>query len=149
MSTETHNEKPYPHEVGRQSGGISAYSVEARYMYTDTLTVGSQVFDTRWRTVHFSESALVGVPRCGSHDWAIMATNLCSYQAAQALRWWFHADLAKDFRGSCLETRIVKHKINYSLDYSAESAHELITGDDRSNIMPDWGKKPEPATTPD
>src|SRR5690606_9220355 len=104
---------------------------------------GSQLFDQRWKRVKFDTIPLpVGVPSgppslSGLRD----KLGLYSYQAAQALRWWFHANAAASWNDLCLETRLVKHRVKYSYECEAISAHAVIGGDDRSNVMPDWGKK--------
>ena len=122
------------------NGTMEGYSVEARSVYTSPQNINGQLFDERWATVKFNNNSLIGVPEGPS--WSIHWLRLCglySYPAAQALRWWFHANSEHQL---CLETRIIKHKINYSYQSSRISEHAIITGEDRSSMMPDWNQKP-------
>lgn len=126
------------------SGSYHGYSVEARYNYTSPVAVGDMVFDNRWRAVSFSSSSSFGVPAGAKWDMPeYQRTGTMSYQAAQAMRWWLHAEVESSTRGGglCLETRIVKHKITYSYSCERVSEHDTISGDDRSNCVPDWGAK--------
>ena len=51
--------------------------------------------------------------------------GLLTYSAAQALRWWTHAAAHLDFKIS-LETRLVKHQIEYDFKVTALNAIEEI-----------------------
>ena len=126
------------------SGSRQAYRVEARYSYFEPMTFGDRVFDKEWREITFPESAMGGVPPGARWDLPELMSFRCySYQAAQALRWWFHAELeAHKFGGGlCMETRIVKYEITYTRECKRVSEHAFISGEDRSNCIPDWGKK--------
>jgi hypothetical protein len=121
------------------SGKLKAYSVEARSVYTEPQFFDGKIFDERWREIHFAQSITCGVPR--GPAWSILwlqACGLYSYAAAQALRWWFHANSEHLL---CLETRIVEHDITYSYDSQRLSEHGVIKGEDRSSIMPNWSDK--------
>ena len=127
------------------NGTFDAYSVEARYDYPEPIKVGEQTFTKEWKRVHFNEAA-VGVPigpRSNIH--VLSLVGLTGYPAAQALRWWFHASIERGFGGLCMDTRIVKHKVSYSYQAERETEHHLIGGEDRSSILPDWGKGAEPS----
>lgn len=138
----TDKENEYPKKGQSQSGTNHAYSVQARYDYPEPKVFGDIILHKEWKTIYFPKSRDVGVPTGNALDWAGNQMGLMSYQAAQALRWWFHANAEAEILGSlCLETRIVKHKVEYSIKEEAISDHEYIGGDDRSNVMPDWGKK--------
>ena len=140
-------------EDGYSKGGGSgqaaetAYTVEARINYLHPAFVAGQIFDIRWSRVHFEKNAAngVGVPNAPSHKRATLEHNLLDYAAAQALRWWLHATAlaAEDANAYCLETRLVSHKITTSYSIEAIEAHEHIHGENRSNIIPDWGKNKE------
>ncbi len=124
----------YPKSKGNGESTITGYTVEGRYNYSEPKQFGGQILDERWRTLIFP-SAPFGVPIGGFHKHELKMNGLLGYSAAQALRWWFHANA--DVLGSlCLETKIVKHIIKSSYKCEAVSDHELITGDDRSNIKP-------------
>lgn len=133
-------EKDYKRECESCSGTESAYSVEARYKYHEPMQLGEQIFDNRWRRVHFRES-VIGVPACASHQRRTKECGLLGYAAAQALRWWVHATAEASAGGAlCLETRLVSHKITYSHKVEATGVYGHIHGEDRSNCIPDWGK---------
>lgn len=120
------------------SGTIPGYYVEAMTTYPEPQTFGGQIFSGKWKRVHFNDT-VAGVPKAAQFQLPIMILADCySYEAAQALRWWFHAEAAPGF---CLQSRIVKCEIKYSVETERVSEHCVIGGDDRSNCMPDWGKK--------
>jgi len=127
-------------KMSSQSGTCEGYSVEARSAFTSAEVINGQLFDERWSMVRFNDNSPIGVPRgpVWSERW-LAACGLYDYAAAQSLRWWFHAQSAHKL---CLETRLVKHTITYSVDSKRISEHVLITGEDRSSMMPDWNKKP-------
>ena len=144
-------------EDGYDKGGGSgqstetAYTVEARINYPSPASVAGQIFDIRWSRVYFEKNAAngIGVPDAPHHKRATLEHNLLDYAAAQALRWWLHATAAvENVAVYCLETRLVSHKITTSHSIEAIEAHEYIHGDDRSNIMPDWGKTNEDCSIP-
>ena len=126
-----------------RNGTIYAYRVEARYNFDTPQIIAGQLLDNRWRLISFAEApAGLGVPRGRSLEAAeLHGTDCYGYTAAQALRWWFHAEADKDFNGMCLESRLVKYEIKYSTTWKPVSRHGEIGGDDRSNCMPDWGTK--------
>lgn len=130
------------------TGHFDGYSVEARYDYSSPVTIGDLTLDNRWRRVAFPKGH-PGVPvGPGYHAPFLNACGLMAYSSAQAMRWWLHAS-AEAYEGGgglCLETRIVKHRVRYSYGATRETEHCLVGGDDRSNIMPDWGKKSEAST---
>ena len=129
---------------GQSGGGTEeAYSVEARFMYNEPKQFGAQIFDQRWKTVLFDRvSPPLGVQHGPpSRSGARAVCGLYGYQAAQALRWWFHANAAAGWQDTCLETRLVRHRLKYEFSSEAVSAHVQIGGDDRSGRMPDYGTK--------
>ncbi len=129
----------FPRAKGQSHGGTeSAWSVQARHTGPAPVQLGGQTFDNRWRNVGFSESRL-GVPANKPFSQATQF-GLLSYPAAQALRWWFHANAALSYQHLLLETRLVQHQVEYQISERAISAHEHIHAGDRSNVMPDWGR---------
>ena len=122
----------FPRNVASGSGSETAYSVEARMNYSQPMQIAGRIFDNRWVAVQFDKSA-VGVPSAPFYARHTLEHGLLGYSAAQALRWWLHAQADNEIKGTCLETRIVKHKISYTHTIEAEAAHGYIGGDDRSN----------------
>ena len=103
-----------------------------------------QLFDNRWQIVQFNKSPL-GVPVADPYMAPILEERgLFGYAAAQALRWWFHANAVASRIGGdlCLETKLVKHTVATAFECSAVSEHEFIGGEDGSNRTPDCGKEP-------
>lgn len=141
MSEYAAPEDSFPKLTGSGSGGILGYTVEARLAYPEAGSILGQIFDLRWKRVHFDPGSPVGVPGPRSQDAARL--GLMDYAQAQAMRWWFVAAADAEFSAGCVETRIVKHTGSYTYTAQAVSAHAYIGGDDRSYLMPDWGKKPE------
>ncbi len=133
----------FPQKGQSGSGNEEAWSIEARWMYSEPKAFGGQIFDQRWKRVHFDRvNPPVGVP--SGHPSVLNVRDTCDlygYQAAQALRWWFHANAAAAWMDTCLETRLVKHKLKYEFSSEAVSAHATVGGDDRSGMMPDYGAK--------
>jgi len=130
----------FPKQGGSGSGTETCYSVEARCTHKPK-QIGAQIFDANWLTVQFDHVAPpLGVPS-GPPSMMRDKLGLYGYQAAQALRWWFHANAAAGWQDGCIETRLVKHEVKYSYSSQALSAHVAIGGEDRSGVMPDWGKK--------
>lgn len=149
-SLDTYPPQPddFPRKRTSGNGGVIAYSVEARYAYPDAKVFAGNLLDARWRTVQFEKAMPpVGVPvgRSYNSPW-LQQTGLFEYQAAQALRWWFLAIAEAEFSCGCIETRLIEHKIEYSYASTANKPVALVGGDDRSNIMPDWGKPTPPHT---
>lgn len=120
----------------RGSGSDTLYSIQARMATYEPQLVCGHLLDLRWTTLHFP-SAPIGVPQHRPFQFGAMMTGLMSYQAAQALRWWFHAEADKESCGLCLETRLIEHRVRYEYSSEAVRAVCLIGGDNsRSNIMP-------------
>ena len=134
-----HNNDVFPREDSRGSGSTTAYSVEARTTYFSPQKLGEIILDDKWRTIPFAKAKEpIGVPNT-LHCHHAEQAGLMTWPAANALRWWLHAGHDR----FCLETRIVKHKVTWSYSIKTESAHHVISGEDRSSVMPDWnsGKK--------
>jgi hypothetical protein len=133
-------EADYQAEISSESGKEVAYTVEARYATSRPVQIANQIFDNRWRTVQYVDSP-IGVPTAHPIRRQTQQHGMYGYSAAQALRWWLHAEADASMNGICLETRLIKHEITYSSKAVAVSQHCIIGGDDRSNCVPDWGKK--------
>lgn len=97
------------------SGTNTGFQVQARYMHNEPKQFGDIILDQRWRTLHFPRSP-IGVPAARDWDWWLPASQCMTFEAAQALRWWFLANcVAGNWGGRlCVETRIVSFKITYS-----------------------------------
>lgn len=130
----------FPRKHSSGNGSENVYSVEARAPY-QPVTVGDQIFDAKWRHVHFNDSPLLGVGVHARVTPGRVLSYLYDYAQAQALRWWLVAETERHHFS--LETRLVKHRISWSYSCEAISAHVVIGSEDRSNIMPDRGKKAE------
>lgn len=100
------------------NGTIYGYVVQARYNFHYPEKFGDIILGKRWRTLAFLEVRPdIGVPIGDSWEAPIFKQVGCySYEAAQALRWWFLAQAnAHHPTGSlCLETRLVQMKVEYS-----------------------------------
>lgn len=95
------------------------YTVEARCILKEPRSVGRMVLGQAWTEVQF-ERAPIGVP--AAHPYSpLPLMNVLSWPAAQALRWWFHADAASTGHMGDLgiETRLVEHTIK--LDYECRA----------------------------
>lgn len=130
-------ERAEPHSRG--SGTETGYKVEARYNFNQAVKISDFIIDNRWRQIDFPK-ATNGVPQAPFYQRHTLEHGYLSYAAAQALRWWLHAEAESDGGGLCLETRIVKYKIAHSYEITRVAEHMRIGGDDRSNCIPDWGK---------
>lgn len=134
-------EDDYKTEKESGSGTTVGYSVEARCSCREPKKVGDIILHDKWQRIHFNKG-FPGVPQPKVHLYELERAGLLGYQTAQALRWWFHAELEREILGGlCIESRLVKHQVEYSYKSTAISQHEIIGGNDRSNSMPDWGKE--------
>ena len=102
------------------SGTMRGYSVEARSMYTRPERINGQLFDERWEEIAAVSRSDTGVPRDPIYEPWLSLLNLHSFEAAQALRWWFHAASPRAY---FLETRIVEHEVRY--EYGSERKREF------------------------
>lgn len=84
-------------------------------MNRDTSTiVAGRAFGPRWERVPF-DKARIGVPSIPPvHVAGSLFDSALSYAAAQALRWWFLAEAARDCSDLCLETRLVEHRCKFT-----------------------------------
>ena len=107
-------EPDYKRVRSSATGTEVAYSVEARHSeIQEPIQLNDQIFDGLWREVKFKASP-IGVPSDRYYARSL-EHGLLGYEAAQALRWWLHAESRNAIGGGyCLETRIIAHKITYS-----------------------------------
>jgi hypothetical protein len=133
----------WPKDASSGSGGHVGYTVEARIAYNTPETVAGTVLDTRWRPINFTQAAQGVRERAGS-PFDVATYGLHNWAAAQALRWWFHAEAELQRHGSfCLETRIVAHQVSFYYSVKATGAHAEIGGNGhRSHKGPDKGDQP-------
>jgi len=141
----------FPVEEGKHgpsgSGTLCGYAVEARFNQHHAEPVGSQIFDNRWQTVHFDRSGF-GVPSSRFASGVLAELNLMSYEQAEAMRWWFLANVEATRIGGCLcfETRLVEYEVKYSR--SAKPVEYLNALDCRGQVPKDMLPPPEPDPTP-
>jgi hypothetical protein len=94
------------------SGSESAWIVEARSSINRPIACGELLLGTEWAPVPFNRAS------CGVANGHLLFQGadlgMLTYPAAQALRWWFLADLAAVFKDIGVETRLVEYKITYS-----------------------------------
>ena len=131
----------YPKKRSRGSRSLDGYTVEARYNFDRPMTIAEQIFDNRWREVK-TYPANFGVPIGMDFDVEqLKERGLLSYPAAQAIRWWLHACAHSQIgiSGLCMETKLIKHRVEIRHECMAVSEHKIIGGDDRSSVMPDYG----------
>lgn len=127
----------FPKKSSSGGGTYFGYAVQARYAYVRPDTIAGMLLDTRWAEIPFVHMpAGNGVP--GDADLA--KHSLLTYPQAQSLRWWFIAAARAEHKEMCIETRIIKAKLEFSFEKTFVSAHELVGPADRSNLLPDWGK---------
>lgn len=108
------------------SGEVIGWTVEARHVCDGPKMVGRQNFDGKWRQVVFTPNES-GVPidtNFGGmrlYETWYKLTGRFSYEAAQALRWWFltHAGTL------CMETRLVRYKITYQYNVEPDGAGHI------------------------
>jgi hypothetical protein len=117
-------EPEYERKGETAEGTETGYTVEARNNYPLPETIGRLLLDNRWQRVNFPRSD-TGVPQCVDYQRHVKMLGLLSLEAAQALRWWLHAD-ARNESKYCVETRIVRHKISYSYKIEAVAVVDVV-----------------------
>ena len=139
----TKDESEYPKPAGNGTSSCDGYKVEARFSGNEPIELCGQIFDNRWRQVKFKESPVGVRPAPAYLLQEFMSRGLLCYSSAQALRWWLqsNADTSSPFGGICLDTKLIKHRLVTEFKCEAVSEHDLIGGENRSNCIPDWGKK--------
>lgn len=101
------------------------YSVQARYAAGrgDHKVIGGLVLTGDWKDMAFQRGT-PGVSAAAPHSF-LHVCGLLTFQAAEALRWWLHAEAAgSDALGDlCVETRLIRHEI--ALDYEVVAVEPL------------------------
>lgn len=114
----------FPKKGSSHHGTEMAWEVEARCATSHPRAFGSLLLGDKWSAVPFEEAA-GGVPN-GGLFFQGNELGLLTYEAAQALRWWFLASLRVKHESYLVETRLVQHKITYSKTAEAIAATEPI-----------------------
>lgn len=143
----TEEPKPeFPQQPSTHNGNTVGYTVEARCAFHEPRSIAGVLLGKEWKRLTFEKApAPFGVPIAPPWHNAIFGMlSLYEYSAAQALRWWFHANADASMEGICLETRIVAHSVKYSMSSTAISEHALIGGEDRTSVVPDWNTPKQP-----
>lgn len=110
----------FPHERGNHHSTTTGYSVEAMHDSDSPRMVGGQLLDNRWREVTFAKDSPIGVPPTKPFTAELVTHGLYDYEAAQALRWWFHAVANYEGNEYCLKTRLIEHKVVRETRVTAE-----------------------------
>lgn len=135
------------------SGSSNCYRVEARCSVgcgpkiiggDNEWTGGLKLTDTEWTPISFPKSD-IGVPASPFPHEQYAQHGYLSYQAAQALRWWW---IANQGGLNFVSTRLVKYEFNYNYEANPIEACCVIDSEQREDVMPDWGKKKEVAKQP-
>lgn len=113
-------EEDYKTIKSQGSSTSTGYTVEARFFMRDAEMIRQQVYDDKWRQVELYQSA-IGVLMSTSYQRELIEHGLLSYSAAQALRWWFHAQAEIECVGGApgLQTRLVQHRVTYTNEVAA------------------------------
>lgn len=115
----TDKERPYSHHAQ-----FHGWQVEARLSTDRPANLGEDIFDSQWRTVNFAKvRPPFGVPNSGLHGNILDDCGLYGYETAQALRWWFHANVP--FL-SGLETRLVSFKVKSDVEWFRDGEQDLV-----------------------
>lgn len=125
-----------PSDNSCASGKCILYFFEARYDYHEPMKVGDLILDEKWRRVPLSISP-IGVPSNVVNRFGDAARGLTSYEAAQALRWWFLAALeAESFcKSLCVETRIVDVEVTYEWKHEVVGVGDITRNSDGIKMM--------------
>lgn len=122
MSDRIELEEGYSKVGSSQAMTCTVYTVEARVSGDcRPVAVGEQIFDSKWRQVHFHK-APPGCPGVRGHD---TFRGYYEHQSAQALRWWLHSAADRGC-GSFLETRLVAHSARAEEKVVPQFAFDLI-----------------------
>ena len=128
-------ETDYNKDIDNLSGHEIAYSIEARYNNPQPKQVCGILLSDKWVKLNFPAD-LDGIPSLRhlkfSKDFGVFG-----YSQAQALRWKFHAIVESKLGAESfgLETRLVKHKIEYNVKVTAISQHDVESD---QSMVPSW-----------
>ncbi len=105
-------EEDYKTTKSKGSATLTGYTIEARFYLREPEKIGRQIYDKDWRQVKFDLSDN-SIPMSPVHHRELLEHGLFSYSAAQALRWWFHAQAEIECVGGApgLQTRLVQHRL--------------------------------------
>lgn len=116
--------------MSEHSCNCVGYSIEAMLTTDMPEMIAGNLVDSKWRTVNVDHVPNgVGVPRSADYHADIFAKlGVMGYEAAQALRWWLHAEAARSHKHWGLRTRLVRHSVSYSMQATPGEAIEEIGG---------------------
>ena len=126
-------EQEFPKRARSRGGNTHGYSIEARTTYPEPQEICGMLLGKDWQQISLCNSPN-GVPAHRSYDFAVSALGYLGYEAAQALRWSFLAQAAASGGDYCLETRLVKHKIEYKAEAIKVCEVDVL----------DWGESSSP-----
>lgn len=110
------------YEIIKSKGSSTSmgYTVEARFFMRESEKIRQKIYDEQWRQVEFDLSAN-SIPMSPVHHRELLEHGLFSYAAAQALRWWFHAQAEIECAGGApgLQTRLVEHRLTLAHEVAA------------------------------
>ena len=134
----------FPDKRSSGTGTDKAYYIEGRSVNSRPEQIGGMLLDERWRRIDLYEVQHPhGVP-VKNHGGASQAGDrgLLNYEAAEALRWWFHAEAAAGLGLSaiCLETRLVECEVKYSYEVTAVKEVSVLGRDGSRSYMPSEAK---------
>lgn len=135
----------FPRKGSSQHGTETAWSVEARSFIKSPIACGDLLLGTEWSNVPFNR-APGGVPS-GGLFFQGADMGLLTYAAAQALRWWFLAELRSNYKDTGVETRLVRHEVKYSKECVAVAAGDLADFRSEHNIPRPSQAAPAAAST--
>lgn len=125
------SEKLEPIVTSDSTGHMLGWSVEARKSGLP-IAYGTQIFDGEWRQVQFVRGEH-GIPIADSpyNEPMLAHAHLRCYQSAQALRWWLSAIMGH----YSIETRLVRHEIDYVVKITRTSEHNEVTMDNVFQVI--------------
>lgn len=113
------------------------YTVEARCTLREPRSVGPILLGQEWAEVPFNRSPQGGIPMAHPYS-PLPMMSVMSWPAAQALRWWFHAEAASTGIMSDLgiETRIIEHAIKLEYECRAVGPVDEVTNGSSRRLPP-------------
>lgn len=141
----TEQENEFPRKGSSHHGTEVAWSVEARSGIKCPIACGELLLGSEWVQVPFSR-APGGVPS-GGLFFQGADLGLLTFAAAQALRWWFLADLRASYKDIGVETRIVRYEVKFSKECTAVAAGEFADSRSENNVPREAIAKAQPVTT--
>ncbi|MFA7238970.1 MAG: hypothetical protein WC091_02585 [Sulfuricellaceae bacterium] len=107
------------------AGNDLRYVVEVRFNSYKPTAFGGDVFDNRWQRLNFKKGQ-GGVPTKARYEAWGDIFGLMTYEAANALRFWFLAEIQSTEECShwCWETRLVPVMVTYSVSTESQEPIE-------------------------